>query len=249
MTGFPFPSGPDGELGEPLLDALLDGRQLPADAPEQAHAVAEVLAVLAGPAEPGELAGEAAARSAFTRRAARVGARAAARRPGRRPHGARRSWPARGARLAAALIAAGAGLGGVAAGYAGVLPGPAQDFAHHLIGAPPAHRAGRHQPPARPGQGQPGGRKAGRPEAHSTPGPAAPGGGEGHWKPSPEGPCHAAGQTEAQVHAEARHLDARKPKAGLADGAVTSCRADHHGPGEYRNAGVDGPRGARPPGS
>jgi hypothetical protein len=182
MTGFPFPSGPGGELGEPLLGALLDGRWLPTGAPEQARAVAEVLAVLAGPAEPGELAGEAAARSAFARRAAC--------RTGRRRHGARRPWPARGARLAAALIAAAAGLGGTVAGYAGVLPGPVQDFAHHLIGAPPAHRAGQHQPPARPGQGQPGAGKAGRPGAHSTPGPAAPGApgdGRGHWKPLPPG--------------------------------------------------------------
>jgi hypothetical protein len=33
-------------------------------------------------------------------------------------------------------------LGGTAAAYTGVLPGPVQDFAHHVIHAPPAHRPG-----------------------------------------------------------------------------------------------------------
>src|SRR5258708_16717669 len=52
MSGFSFPSRPGRELGEPLLDALLDGRSLPPDAPEEARVVAEMLPELPGPAEP-----------------------------------------------------------------------------------------------------------------------------------------------------------------------------------------------------
>src|SRR5258708_37174506 len=65
MSGFSFPSRPGRGLGEPLLDALLDGRALAPDAPEGARVVAEMLAELAGPAEPGEPAGEAARRCGF----------------------------------------------------------------------------------------------------------------------------------------------------------------------------------------
>jgi hypothetical protein len=181
MPRFPLPSRPGSELGEPLLDALLDGQTLPPDAPEQARTVAEMLADLAGPAEPGELAGEAAARSAFARCPSPAGVSPPARRSGRR-----RSWPSRSPRLAAALIAAAVGLGGTAAAYAGVLPGPVQDFAHHLIGAPPAHGADRpklqsHNPGrGQPGEGQPGGRKA-----HHTPGAATRGQSKGHGTPLP----------------------------------------------------------------
>ena len=64
----PGPAGP--ELDEQLLDAILAGQHLAPDAPEQAHAVAEILARLAGPADPGDLAAEAAVRSAFARAAA-----------------------------------------------------------------------------------------------------------------------------------------------------------------------------------
>src|SRR5258708_1829678 len=71
MPGFSPPSWPGRELGEPLLDALLDGRSLPPDAREEARVVAEMLAELAGPAEPGELAGEAGARVRFARSARR----------------------------------------------------------------------------------------------------------------------------------------------------------------------------------
>ncbi len=197
MPGFSPPSWPGRELGEPLLDALLDGRSLPPDAREEARVVAEMLAELAGPAEPGELAGEAGARFGFARSASPAGVSPAARRPTRRPAQRparrRRSWPFRSARPVAALIAAAIGLGGTAAAYAGAMPGPIQDFAHYMIGAPPAHRADplkRAPGPANlgpqeahplkppPGRGNPG-----RPGAHPTPGSAGPG--KGHGKPLP----------------------------------------------------------------
>jgi hypothetical protein len=61
-------------------------------------------------------------------------------RPARRKP-ARRTVP-RSAGVAAALAVAAIPLGGTAAAYTGVLPGPVQDFAHHVIHAPPAHRPG-----------------------------------------------------------------------------------------------------------
>src|SRR5215470_12906870 len=88
MPGFFRPSRPSRELGEPLLDALLEGRSLPPDAPVELCAVAEMLADLAGPAEPGELAGEAAARLGLARTAHPAGISPAAHRSAQR----RRSW-------------------------------------------------------------------------------------------------------------------------------------------------------------
>lgn len=140
---------------------ILDGRSLPPDAPRDAHALAERLTDLAGPAEPGVLPGEAAARSVFARTAPPTGV---SRRPDRR----RPRLPAPRAALAAALVAVTAGLGSAAA-YAGALPGPIQDFAHHVIGAPPAHQADLLKP--QPGKGRPGNGTAGRRKAHAaTPG-------------------------------------------------------------------------------
>jgi hypothetical protein len=127
MRSFLLPRRPAREQDEPLLDLILDGHPLPPDASHDAHALADRLAGLAGPAEPGVLPGEAAARSAFA-------AQPAVRRPGRRR-------PRLRAALAAALVAVTAGLGSTMAADADVLPGPVQDFAHHVIGAPPAHHA------------------------------------------------------------------------------------------------------------
>jgi hypothetical protein len=132
MPGFHPSDRPGRELGEPHLDALLDGHFLPPDAPEELRVVVEMLAELADPAEPGELAGEAPARMAFARTAGPAGSSPAARR--------RASWlSSLVAGLAAVLVAATVGLGSVAAaGYAGMLPGPMQALAHRAIGAPPA---------------------------------------------------------------------------------------------------------------
>ena len=133
MPGF-FPGRPGGEHDEPLLDMILERRPIPPGAPPEFHGLARVLAAVAGPAEPGDLAGQDAACAAFTRLASRPGTSHAALRSARRSLSER---PARG-RLpqAAALAVAAAGLGSIAAAFAGVLPSPIQHFAHETIGAP-----------------------------------------------------------------------------------------------------------------
>jgi hypothetical protein len=190
MPGFPFPGRPGGEHDEPLLDMILDRRPLPPGAPPEAHDLARLLAALAGPAEPGELAGEAVARAAFTRtspasispaarrpsrsrRSAQYGSRRSARHGSRRP-ARRRSRPGRvRVGLATALVVAAAGLGAVAA-YVGVLPGPIHLIAQVAGGAParqhdvPPSTAARGARPAR----QPGPRPAGPPTS-SPAGPAS----------------------------------------------------------------------------
>ena len=137
MPGF-FPGRPGGEHDEPLLDMILERRPIPPGAPPEIHGLARVLAAVAGPAEPGDLAGQDAAHAAFTRLASRPGTSHAALRSARRSLSER---PARG-RLpqAAALAVAAAGLGSIAAAFAGVLPSPIQHFAHETIGAPPPAR-------------------------------------------------------------------------------------------------------------
>lgn len=142
MPGFPFPGRPGGEHDEPLLDMIIARRVLPPDAPQPMHDLARMLAALAGPAEPGELAGEAAVRAAFSRAASPVSISSAARRPGRRRRPRR---PARSrARLAAALVVAVAGLGSVLAAYTDVLPSPVQQLAHVTVAAPAPPSSGPH---------------------------------------------------------------------------------------------------------
>src|SRR5262249_35719051 len=140
MPEFRFPRRADREPDASVLDMIVHGQSLPPDSPHEMHALAEALADLAGPAERGKLAGEAIAQLAFTRRRASPAGVLPAARPARR----RQSRVSRllSARLAAVLVAAALVLGGTAAVYAGMLPGPVQDFAHHLIGAPPPHPAG-----------------------------------------------------------------------------------------------------------
>jgi hypothetical protein len=133
MPGF-FPGRPGGEHDEPLLDMILERRPIPPGTPPEIHGLARMLAAVAGPAEPGDLAGQDAARAAFTRLASRPGTSHAALRSARRSLSER---PARGRLpLAAALAVAAAGLGSTAAAYVGVLPSPIQHFAHDTIGAP-----------------------------------------------------------------------------------------------------------------
>ena len=137
MPGF-FPGRPGGEHDEPLLDMILERRPIPPGAPPEIHGLARMLAAVAGPAEPGDLAGQDAAQAAFTRLASRSGTSHAALRSARRSLSER---PARGRLpLAAALAVAAAGLGSTAAAYIGVLPSPIQHFAHLTIGAPPPPR-------------------------------------------------------------------------------------------------------------
>ena len=146
MPGFPFPGRPGGEHDEPLLDMIIARRAIPPDAPQPMHDLARMLAALAGPAEPGELAGEAAVRAAFSRVASPAGISAAARRPGRRRRTRRSRRPARSrARLATALVVAVAGLGSVFAAYIDVLPSPIQQLAHVTVAAPPPPSSGPHR--------------------------------------------------------------------------------------------------------
>ena len=146
MPGFPFPGRPGGEHDEPLLDMIIARRALPPDAPQPMHDLARMLAALAGPAEPGELAGEAAVRAAFSRAASPAGISAAARRPGRRRRARRFRGPARSrARLATALVVAAAGLGSVFAAYIDVLPSPIQQLAHVTVAAPAPPSSGPHR--------------------------------------------------------------------------------------------------------
>jgi len=134
MPGF-FPGRPGGEHDEPLLDMILERRPIPPGASPEFHGLALMLAAVAGPAEPGDLAGQDAAHAAFTRLASRPGTSHAALRSARRSLSER---PARGRLpLAAALAVAAAGLGSTAAAFVGVLPSPIQHFAHETIGAPP----------------------------------------------------------------------------------------------------------------
>jgi len=134
MPGF-FPGRPGGEHDEPLLDMILERRPIPPGASPEFHGLARMLAAVAGPAEPGDLAGQDAAQAAFARLASRPGTSHAALRSARRSLSER---PARGRLpLAAALAVAAAGLGSTAAAFAGVLPSPIQHFAHETIGAPP----------------------------------------------------------------------------------------------------------------
>ena len=191
MPGFPFPGRPGGEHDEPLLDMIIARRVLPPDAPQPMHDLASMLAALAGPAEPGELAGEVAVRAAFSRAASPASISSAARQPGRR-RARRFRGPARSrARLATALVAAAAALASVFAAYIGVLPGPIQQLAHVTVAAPAPHStAPRPSRTHRSGRTAPGKALVGSPASHPTPSPrpsagSAPSPGQGIFlKPS-----------------------------------------------------------------
>ena len=143
MPGFP-PGRPGGERDEPLLDMLFDRRPIPPGAPPEMHDLARMLAAVAGPAEPGDLAGEAAALAVFARLVSPASVSPAAMRPARRWLSGR---PGRATLpLAAALVTAAAGLGSITAAYVGVLPGPIQQMAHVTVGAPLPHHDKSHRP-------------------------------------------------------------------------------------------------------
>jgi hypothetical protein len=170
-----------------------------------------MLADLAGPAEPGELAGEAAARLGLARNAFPAGISPAAHRSAPR----RRSWMSvpGTVRLGGALIAAAVGLGGAAAAYAGALPSPFQNLAHRLIDAPPAHRA---SPPG-PGQSGPGTQHRSRP-GH---GKRAHGQAKGHGKAKSHG--KAKGHRNAKGNGKAKS----KPTAATAPPGQAKHHAAH----------------------
>ena len=178
MPGFPVPGRPGGEHDEPLLDMIIARRALPPDAPQAMHDLARMLAALAGPAEPGELAGEAAVRAAFNRAAAPAGVSSAARRPVRHRKARRSGERARSpVRLATVMVVAAAGLGSLLAAYSDVLPSPIQQLAHVAVAAPAPYRPDPRQPaapgPSRPAPGQPSSQPAPAPR-HSAAAAVAP---------------------------------------------------------------------------
>jgi hypothetical protein len=237
MPGFPFPGRPGGEHDEPLLDMIIARRVLPPDAPREMHDLARMLAALAGPAEPGELAAEPAVRAAFSRATSPVGISSAVRRPVRhrrtRPSRRSRGLARSRARLATVLVLAAAGLGSVLAAYAGVLPSPIQQLAHGTLAAPApvrsgptgsatsgpgqttAHgaRAAKSQPPPSPQHSaapiQPSSSKASLPATRSTP----------SYSPSTVRP-----RTQSQCGSGAGHPNGRSPNG-----------PGHGGPGSSRS--------------
>ena len=218
MPGFPFTGRPGSVLDE-LLDMILNGRSLPPDAPEEIHDLAETLASLDGPGEPDELAGEAAVvRFALARKASPAGVSPA--RPARRKP-PRRTVP-RSARVAAALAVAAIPLGGTAAAYTGVLPGPVQDFAHRVIHAPPAHQPGH--PKQHPAGDTPGRGNAVAPTASqpASPAPATPKGTPKPSKPPKPSPKPTAPKQKAPKHTAPATV---KPKAKPSPGPTTPATA------------------------
>jgi hypothetical protein len=151
MPGSLSPGWLRREPDETLLDMIVAGLPLPDDAPQHVIALASGLAELAGSAGPGELTGEAGVLAAFSAAVSPVGVSGARvsgagtseRTPAR--HRSRRPAAVR-ARLAAAITFAGIVVSGTAAAYAGVLPGPVQELAHKIIGAPAAHEHNSHGP-------------------------------------------------------------------------------------------------------
>ena len=142
MPNFPVPGRRDvGSLSDDALTALLAGTEPPAEDAPSLQPVADVMAALrAGPASD-ELAGEGTAMAEFRRSAGTL--------PAARPTARRRrrlvAGPVFGARAAVAAAVAALSLGGLAtAAYAGVLPGPVQQFAHDTIGAPASEPAAVH---------------------------------------------------------------------------------------------------------
>jgi hypothetical protein len=135
------------DMGDASLAALLAGTEPAEGWPPGLQPVADALAALTAPPARDELAGQAAALAGFARRA---GAPVPVRRSPHRRH----PLPASplSARAAAAAAAAALSLGGLAtAAFAGVLPAPAQQFAHHTFGAPAARGGqptGTHPSPA-----------------------------------------------------------------------------------------------------
>jgi hypothetical protein len=218
MPGFPFPGRPGGEHDEPLLDMIIARRALPPDAPQPMHDLAQMFAALAGPAEPGELAGEAAVRAAFNRAASRAGVSSAARRPvrHRRPRRSRGTARSR-VRLATVMVAAAVGLGSVLAASIDVLPSPVQRLAHE-VGAPAPPGSGRNQGAAL-GTGRPVRSQASAATSHPNPrpghsaGPASVSGRAGSPAPgyTPLSPASGSRFTEATCSPGPSHGPSASP--------------------------------------
>jgi hypothetical protein len=122
------------EMGDASLAALLAGSEPAGGLPPGLQPVADALAALTARPASDELAGEAAALAEFCNR---VGVSVPVSRSRHRRHPLLASLLS--ARAAAVAAVAALSLGGFAtAAFAGALPAPAQQFAHHTFGAPAA---------------------------------------------------------------------------------------------------------------
>src|SRR5215471_4339696 len=123
------------EIPDAALAALLAGAEPDQGLAPGLRPLADGLAALRARPARDELAGEAAALAEFCHRA---GVPVPVSRSRRRRHPL--LTPLLSARAAAAAAVAALSLGGFAtAAFAGALPAPAQQFAHHTFGAPPAN--------------------------------------------------------------------------------------------------------------
>ena len=123
------------DMGDASLAALLAGSEPAEGLATGLQPLADALASLTARAASDELAGEAAALAEFYNR---VGVPVPVSRSRHRRHPLLTSLLS--ARAAAAAAVAALSLGGFAtAAFAGALPAPAQQFAHHTFGAPAAH--------------------------------------------------------------------------------------------------------------
>jgi hypothetical protein len=136
MPNFPWLSSQDApEMGDASLAALLAGAEPAEGLAPELRPVADVLAALTAGPTGDELAGEAAALAEFR---SRVGVPVPVSRPRHRRHPLLTSLLSARAAAVAAVAALSAG-GFATAAFAGALPAPAQQFAHHAFGAPAAH--------------------------------------------------------------------------------------------------------------
>ena len=117
------------DLDDDSADRLLAGRLDPADAPPGYAEVAVVMAAVAAPGSPHELAGAASTLEAF---------RAAADPRPVPPRRARMLVKLLTVKAAAAVFSVALMGGGVAAAATGSLPDPAQRLAHRMVGAAPS---------------------------------------------------------------------------------------------------------------
>lgn len=138
MTTFPWPTHPEAQA----LDALLDGGRRPEEAPAELRAVADFLLALQSPPDRREVAAWGQALTVYREVAGRpaMAGRSRARHQASAARRRRFAAPLRARLAAAAGAAAVAALGaGLAAAYTGVLPGTLQRFAHETLAAPAAH--------------------------------------------------------------------------------------------------------------
>ena len=182
------------EMGDASLAALLAGAEPAEGLAPGLQPLADALAALTARPASDELAGEAAALAEFENR---VGVPVPVSRSRHRRHPLLTSLLS--ARAAAAAAVAALGLGGFAtAAFAGALPAPAQQFAHHTFGAPaagggspPAHIPARpprqlaRMPPARRRSGC---APPGRTPKHTAP-PASRRWPSATWRPPPVAPA------------------------------------------------------------